>query len=437
MHASLNLFPDKLRTKAVLLLFCLTSLLSGNVFARDWYVALNGNDNTGNGTSANPYRTIQAAANVALQAGDVIKIGAGQYREIVALKANNVTFEPLGDGTVTLNGTDIVAGWTQVSTGLYSTSAMTWDLKDQGYLSLGANQLFEDKKMIELARWPDQTSDDIIAPTNSYIESNDINGTVITIRDSKFNEGNDKRWKGARIWINLSRPSSDGQGYVYTVLDVGPNTIIVDRGDKDNTTNNQDQPWSTGVGTEYYLFDPTPEGVAIAGGINNMLSAGEWWRDTSTGQANSGKLFVKTKSGSAPYNSITEPSSGTAPVIESKRRLWGFWSDSYPVKGSYTIRGLNFFACSFSTIPDPRGDAYIGRSSNVPDGATGITLDGLTFNYVSHHTTSKDYNFEFIGWGGIVFNAVNSTIQNCTIRYSAASAISLRGRNLRVTNIKI
>jgi hypothetical protein len=43
------------------------------------YVATNGNDTTGTGSIANPYRTITKAASVA-QPGDVVLVRGGEYR---------------------------------------------------------------------------------------------------------------------------------------------------------------------------------------------------------------------------------------------------------------------------------------------------------------------------------------------------------------------
>src|SRR5262245_48663986 len=48
----------------------------------DLFVATTGNDTTGNGSSGNPWRTIQKAATTAT-AGQVVNIAAGTYQERV------------------------------------------------------------------------------------------------------------------------------------------------------------------------------------------------------------------------------------------------------------------------------------------------------------------------------------------------------------------
>ncbi len=62
---------------AALLLLCL-ALLSGSACARDWFVATNGNDSTGDGTISNPYATPQTAFTQT-QPGDTVQIRSGTY----------------------------------------------------------------------------------------------------------------------------------------------------------------------------------------------------------------------------------------------------------------------------------------------------------------------------------------------------------------------
>ena len=52
------------------------------LFSTVWYVATNGGLNSNPGTLAQPFQTIQAAANVA-QAGDTVLIEGGVYHETV------------------------------------------------------------------------------------------------------------------------------------------------------------------------------------------------------------------------------------------------------------------------------------------------------------------------------------------------------------------
>jgi chitodextrinase len=407
MIAFLNLFSNKLRTTAVLSFFCLSILTAGNAFATDWYVALTGNDQTNTGQSADsPYRTIQKASDVA-QPGDIVYVREGIYREQVDIKANGVTFQPYNGETVTINSTEIMTNWTLESGSTYKTT-MSWDVDP----IWGTNQVFQDGTMIELARWPDQTSSDIIMPTNASAENVVASGSNFMITDDQFNEPAG-RWVGAKIWINLSRVGIDGQGSTGTVIAHSGNTITFSlvRGARFGN-----QPWSVGPESEYFLFDPTPAGVAASGGVDALLSPGEWWKDGNT-------LYVKTRNGGAPNATGSN-------VIEAKKRHFAFWSST--TRAGYTIKDFNLFACSVTT------DKEAKNNKGLVEAAHDITIDGLKVKYVSHQTVmSGDFQSEHYTWTGIVLSGRNNTLQNCDIQYSATSAVSTQGFGNKILNNRI
>jgi hypothetical protein len=409
MHQLVSLLSGKLRTTAVLSFFCLSTLLAGNAFATDWYVsAANGNDqnNTGKST-ASPYRTIQKAADNAVS-GDVVYVRTGTYREQVDIKANGVTFQPYNGETVTINGTDLLTTWTLESGSTYKTT-MDWNVD----ANWGTNQLFQDGTMIEWARWPDQTSSDIVMPSTAKAEGVTASGNYFTITDNEFNEPAG-RWDGAKIWVNLSLGGLDGQGWTGKVVSTSGNTITVDFLEKPRFN----EAWQVGTGTEYFLFDPAPAKVTASGGVNSLLGPGEWWKDGNT-------LYVKTRNGSAPNASGT----GTN-VIEAKRRHFAFWCST--TRHSYTIKDFNLFACAVTTDKDAK------TNKGTVDAAHDITLDGLKVKYVSHQTVmSGNWQAEHQGWTGIVLSGRNNTIKNCDIQYSATTALTIQGVNNKVLNNRI
>jgi len=376
--------------------------------AKDIFVATTGDIATGTGTIDSPYQTIQKASNVAVS-GDIIQVRAGIYREMVDIKANGVTFQPYNGEAVTINGMDLLTSWTLTSGTTYQTT-MSWNVTAQW----GSNQLFSDGKMIELARWPDQTSANIVKPTLAIADAVTASGTKCTITDASFNEP-DGRWAGAKIWINLSNMENDGQGWTGTVIstNASAHTITLDfRGDVPLGS----KPWGMNNKTEFFLFNPTAAGVNSTGGIDALLSNGEWWKNGNT-------LYVKTPNGDVPSAS----ESGTN-VIEAKRRHFAFFPSV--TKYGYTIKGFNLFGCAITTDNNPWTNANV-----ILEAAHDIIIDGIAAKYVSHQTIMEgNWQNEFCYGAGIVLRGRNNIIRNCTIQYSATAAIHVSGFGNKVLN---
>ncbi len=124
------------------------------LFSTTWYVATTGSD-ANPGTIAQPFQTIQQAANMA-QPGDAVDIFGGSYHEQVTpprggTAGNPITYTAYQGQSVTIDGADPIAGWTQYSGNVYQ-APMSW--------TLGTNydQVFVDGKSMTVARWPNTTS---------------------------------------------------------------------------------------------------------------------------------------------------------------------------------------------------------------------------------------------------------------------------------------
>ena len=388
------------------LLLCTALIITFNVNATNFYVATNGNDVSNSGTSlSSPYLTIQKASSVALS-GDFVYVRAGVYRERVDIVSNGVTYQPYNGESVTINGTNLMLSWTLTSGSTYQTT-MNWDMD-----VWGTNQVFADGKMIELARWPDQTSADIVLPTNAKADAVAASGNNFIITDADFNEPG-ARWVGAKIWVNLAHNGYDGQGWTGTVLSTSGNTITVNFNEPPRLG---DQPWGLGATTEYFLFDPTATGVNATGGINALLSNGEWWKSGTI-------LYVKTPNSAAPSSTI----SGTN-LIEAKRRHFAF-IPSVTNKSNYTIKGFNLFACSITT------DLNAISNRSIAEDAQNITIDGINAKYPSHQTDmTGNWQDQHYAWSGIVVSGRNNTIKNSTIQYAATSALSIQGFGIKILN---
>ena len=80
--------------------------------ATEYHVSTTGNDGN-DGSAQRPFRTVQFAAARA-QAGDVVTVHAGLYRERVHPPNSGVTFQAAAGDAVTISGADRVTGWSRV-----------------------------------------------------------------------------------------------------------------------------------------------------------------------------------------------------------------------------------------------------------------------------------------------------------------------------------
>ena len=65
--------------KVILLIISL--FLCGITNATTYYISPTGNDATGNGSAANPWKTLFKATSTATGTGDIIHVNAGAYTE--------------------------------------------------------------------------------------------------------------------------------------------------------------------------------------------------------------------------------------------------------------------------------------------------------------------------------------------------------------------
>lgn len=82
---------------------------------REYHVSVNGND-TSDGSEAKPFKTIMAAANLAMP-GDVITVHAGVYRENIVpprggdSEDKRITYQAAKGEKVAIKGSEIIKGW--------------------------------------------------------------------------------------------------------------------------------------------------------------------------------------------------------------------------------------------------------------------------------------------------------------------------------------
>jgi alpha-L-arabinofuranosidase len=96
---------------------CLLGLAASTALAKEYHVSVNGCDEN-KGSKAKPFRTIQAAANVA-QPGDVITVHEGVYRERInpprgGSDKQRIVYRAAKGAKVVLKGSEVVKGWEKV-----------------------------------------------------------------------------------------------------------------------------------------------------------------------------------------------------------------------------------------------------------------------------------------------------------------------------------
>jgi hypothetical protein len=397
--------------------------LVGLAEAGSIYVSPKGSDdNPGKSVDA-PMRTIQKAVDAA-KPGDTIHVRGGTYRETVTTSQSGTAKAPITirnyeDEAVVVSGADPIAGeWTPVENKVFR-APMSWSYHfENEKKEYDSNQVFHDGKMLELARWPDQTSADPVRPTVAIAESVTFSKSDPSVKDNDlatfhkadFNE-DPARWVGAKIWVNLARNDTDGQGQTGEVVSTSAGTITV----KGVNTRGGNGAWSIGEGTEFYLFQPTVDALNASGGIAAALGRGEWFIDASAGQ-----IYVRTPTGAAP----------AADSVEAKRRTYGFNldGDSY-----YTLKGINLFGTSLTT-----DDLAANRNVLKPAGvaaASNILIDGMNAQYVSHFTDQTgNFQMQWQQKSGLILSGTDLVFQNGEVRYSAGSGASVFGRKNKVLN---
>lgn len=355
-----------------------------------WYVATSGNDAAA-GSLAQPFKTIQAAANVA-QTGDTVDVEGGTYRETVHPAHPGVTFTSYKGQTVTITGTDQVTGWSGTGGAVYKAS-MPWDLGE------GSNQVFVDGQRVNEARWPN-SSPDLLHPTEATVGAYS-NGILY---DQTITQGNGF-WTGATITI---APGDAWVAYTGVVNNSGPGWLQVSL---------------PGAGISQVETPVAGNSYFLSGKFQALFAPGEWYRDAS------GTLYLWDPTSDNPG----------AHDIEVKHRQYGF--DLSGVANT-TIQGINLFACTIHTDWGSTGTtingitaAYVTQFNNLwdsgwaPPGPYGIELNGA-------NSTLENSTIAFSAGDGVYANAPGVHVTNNVIHdvdYSGTDAAGVRVMSGNVT----
>ncbi len=82
--------------RIVVLIYCFVAVSSVSI-AAEYYVSTTGDNNTGTGSTAAPYRTIQHVLDDVVLSGDIIILRAGTYSENIRIRKPGITIQSMDD----------------------------------------------------------------------------------------------------------------------------------------------------------------------------------------------------------------------------------------------------------------------------------------------------------------------------------------------------
>jgi hypothetical protein len=364
-------------------------------------------DDANPGTSHRPLRTIQECADVAAP-GDTCVIGNGVYRETVIPRRNGtqrspITFQAAPGATVVVDGTDVVDGWTPVTTAELDelaaadptlTGSEFADSVGDGVVyraqvalspDLPGHQVFLGGTMAPEAAWPHAGDD----PAHAARARADW-GTQTVLGDDGLSQP-EGYWVGARLTSHNWFVSETGR-----VTASSPGSVTVDGlpscvGLSPNRVN------------QYALSDK----LALLGRDR------EWHYDEG-----SGTLYVRVPGGD-----------GTDVLIEAKQRELGF-----------DLSGRSYV--------NVVGLGLKGTTIRTSDTTHHVTLDRLTARYVSEYADLEiDPNkvtppdpCDVLTAGettsGIELHGHDNVLRNSSVAYSAGNGVVVTGeRNSVLDNL--
>lgn len=362
--------------RALVLISMLFSVWGIPVFGTDYYVSPGGDDDNP-GTKDLPLKTLQVAANK-LQAGDILYVLPGTYRESLVLNGTGLPGSPIQiiaePGTVVIDGTtEINTEWSLHENDIYKT-----------YFEGSVLQVFQSDTMLTEARWPNFTFPSDLWKRSSWASTQ--NGSVMgKIVDNDIAATNID-WTGALAVLNI-----EAQFWTWT-----------------STVSNH----SAGSNTFFYFthnlaglrdnLDFTDDFYYLTGKYEALDIPGEWHYDTSKDT-----LYLYRRGGGQPLPG----------EIEVKVSNYGIQANN---KDYIYISGLDFFGCTFRLencdfcIVENCNLIYPSYNREIPER---LTSGGAS---PSSYLKGND-----------------NIIRNCVLNYASGNGLRVTGQDNLIENNKV
>ena len=336
-----------------------------------WYVSKSGN-NSNSGLSTNAaFLTIQKAATV-MNAGDTCYILSGIYRETVTpahsgTSGSPITFTAYPGATPIVSGADVLnVSWSVYSNSIYQASTTN-----------SFRQLFVDGNMMNEARWPNATVNNLLYAPRSTPTS----VTLTNLTDSNMPSG--LSLVGA--YMHFFASEQGNQGYAANTRQITS--------------------WNSGTKTfawsgNVWEADQTGCFYYVYGALSLLDIPTEWYLDTTA------KIL---------YLWTTNNASPSTHVVEIKNRTNAFTLDS---RSYVTISNIYVFAAGISMA-----------------NTTSCVVNNCNLMYVQHNTTA-DFTIANLPIANQV-SGTGSMWENSTITYSSQDGIRCSGQNEVVSNCVI
>lgn len=352
----------KLKIPLLVLLISVSSINAKNIFVS------NDGNNTGDGSVKNPYKTIQFAVDQ-LNEGDTCFVRGGTYREQVNLKKSHTSLQAYRDEYVLISGADIVSGWEKYKGEIYR--AKFTDIEPQ------FTQLFYKGNRENMARYPDQTTDDMFSLEDNagykFLEVK-ANGKV------SFEEslpGPENYWKGG--YFRAISAKAGGSN---------PNGIITSSNGKDIVCKVVSSCWDEEHSAISWKLEGRGKGYIFH--LNALDRPGEWYYQNDS-------IYFWKPGGGKPMND----------EVGLERREY-----------TLSAKGKNFITLKNINIK--------GSNLQLLD-CDDCKVENCSFRWLKGWFSRKSYGTSFTQLGGVHIRGSRNIVSSCYFNGSWGSLIGFEG----------